>query len=120
MRPLVWIGHVELKVDSLPVAEDFYLQLGLRLVTKDETHLEFELRGGTHLLVRIGAVNQAAEVGFDLMVEDIEGAFAAFSEQGFQVSKWVDDGCHESFFVSDPAGNRIQFCSSHVKDYGLV
>ena len=120
MRPLIWIGHVTLKVRSIEESEPFYTGLGLRSVFKNDAVLIVELRGGTHLILAEDNAAVPGDADFDFMVEDIEGALSTFSEQGLVVSEMTEGDIHKSFYLSDPTGNRILFNSTHVEDHSLV
>ena len=112
-RPPIWIGHAFLTVSDLEKSADFWVSIGMREIERNNEVAVLELRGGTHLLLLPGTA-APAEARFDLMVEDIAAAHARWSEQGFPVSAIERGRNHESFWLSDPDGNRVLVNSSHV------
>ncbi len=120
MRPLIWIGHVELKTQSIKQAEQFYVGLGLRLIISSDDFLILELRGGTHLILSEDQNAEPADAGFDFMVEDIDGAHATYTKLGCTISELSRGKIHDSFELTDPSGNKIKVNSTHVEDHELV
>lgn len=120
MRPPVWIGHVELKTAQLAKAEEFYRSIGLRSVFKGDDIAIFELRGGTHLLLIKDDDFAGGDAGIDFMVEDIDETYAAYTAKGLPVSDISRGNIHDSFYLTDPGGNRIVVNSTHVDDHSVV
>ena len=94
----------------------FFAGQGLRPIGEGADFAVLELRGGTHLLLMRTRqrIKPRTEAPFDLMVDDIAGAHARWSEQGFTVSPITHARSHEQFWLSDPDGNRVLVNSSHV------
>ena len=120
MRPIIWIGHIALKVNSLEASEQFYPDLGLRQVFKNDAVCIVELRGGTHLILAKQEDPQPGDVEFDFMVENLDEVFALYTEKGLNVSEITRGDIHDSFYLTDPTGNRIIVNSTHVADHTLV
>ena len=118
-RPPVWVGHVTLHSRDLDATEDFLVEIGMRKIFKGEEVAVLELRGGTHVVVLPdGDVPEIAE--FDLMVEDVDATWKAYSEGGLEVTDIERGRIHDSFYVSEPGGNKIVVNSTHVPDHDLV
>ena len=75
-----------------------------------------ELRGGTHLVLLRKDTITPGESSFDLMVDDIERTHAELVEKGLQPTAIEAGRIHQSFYLDEPAGNRIKFNSTHVSD----
>ena len=52
-RPAVWIGHMFLATTDIEKTASFMGKLGMRNLFQKESIAIFELRGGTHLLLRV-------------------------------------------------------------------
>ena len=52
-RPPVAIGHVTLRVTDIAQSTEYLVSLGLRFIHQGETMAVLELRGGTHLVLRL-------------------------------------------------------------------
>ena len=115
-RPPVWVGHIFLETDRLDESAAFMLQIGMRPVVSFEEIAIFELRGGTHLILKHKDTITPVDSSFDLMVDDIEETHAEFLGQGLEPSEIEEGRIHQSFFLKDPAGNTIKFNSTHVGD----
>jgi hypothetical protein len=74
----------------------------------------FELRGGTHLVVRKDPDPKPGPADWDLMVEDIAATHADWSAKGLTVSEITKGNIHDGFTVTDPDGNTIEVSNSHV------
>ncbi len=120
MRPPVWIGHVDLKARSLGESEQFYLQIGLRPIFKNEAVCILELRGGTHLILILDVEVEPADAEFDFMVENVDESHESYQREGLDVSEIKRGDIHDSFLLTDPSGNRITVNSTHVDDHSLV
>ena len=48
-RPPVWVGHLVLNVSDLSRSVEFWHEIGMRQVEKNDDVAMLELRGGTHL-----------------------------------------------------------------------
>ncbi len=117
-RPLVWVGHVSLRVARFEESCDFLIWLGMREVMRNDRMAVLELRGGTHLVLMHDGEAVASAVGFDLMVDDLAAMHAKLATAGHDPSA-IDEGrIHSSFEVVEPSGNTIKFNDSHV--VGLV
>jgi len=74
----------------------------------------FELRGGTHLVVRKDPNPAGGPASWDLMVDDIAATHADWTRRGLDVTDITKGPIHEQFTVTDPDGNIIEVNSSHV------
>ena len=115
-RPAVWVGHVTLPVTDLARATDFWTGLGMRAVEQNPRVTVLELRGGTHLVLYPADAppEPGAEVGFDLMVEDLAATHAAWTTAGLAPSTISHGNIHDWFTVADPDGWVLTVNSSHV------
>lgn len=119
-RPPVWIGHVSLRTRDLDGSEKFMTAIGLRPIFRGEDVSVLELRGGTHLVLLPDDAASPVDADFDFMVEDIDATYARFAEQGFEVTDMARGEIHDSFYVTEPGGNRIVVNSTHVPDHDAV
>jgi catechol 2,3-dioxygenase-like lactoylglutathione lyase family enzyme len=113
-RPHVWTGHLVVGGKDLAASTSFYTDIGMREVAILDDVAIFELRGGTHLVVRKDADAAGGPAPWDLMVDDIAATHADWSGKGLTVSEIERGPIHEAFTVTDPSGNTIQVSSSHV------
>jgi len=115
-RPPVWIGHAALFVPDIAASKDFFVKIGLRLVEAHERVVVMELRGGTHLILLPAnkPVEAQARAPFDLMVDDLDAAQAAYAAAGLNPSAIVDGDIHRMFTIVEPGGHRITVNSTHV------
>jgi|SRR5436190_20970458 catechol 2,3-dioxygenase-like lactoylglutathione lyase family enzyme len=112
-RPPIWIGHAFLTVSDLHKSADFWVAIGMREIERNDDIAIMELRGGTHLLLLPGTP-APADAPFDLMVDDIAATRARLLAEGISVGELEHGHNHESFWISDPDGNRVLVNSSHV------
>ncbi len=113
-RPAVWTGHLVINGRDPAAAAKFYEAIGMREVAILPTVAIFELRGGTHLVVREDPNPTPGPAGWDLMVEDIAATHADWTAKGLTVSPIEKGNIHEAFTVTDPDGNTIEVSNSHV------
>ena len=115
-RPPVWIGHAALFVPDIAASKEFFVKIGLRLVEAHERVVVMELRGGTHLILLPAnkPVEAQARAPFDLMVDDLDAAQAAYAAAGLNPSAIVDGDIHRMFTIVEPGGHRITVNSTHV------
>jgi catechol 2,3-dioxygenase-like lactoylglutathione lyase family enzyme len=113
-RPPVWIGHAVLSVTDLPRSADFWRDIGMREVERNDDVAVLELRGGTHLLLLPGTPPRDADAPFDLMVDDLEATHAEWEARGLDPSPIEQGRIHASFSLRDPNGYRVRVNSSHV------
>ena len=113
--PPVAIGHVNMEVNHIGRAIDWFASMGLRTVATRENFAVLELRGGTHLVLR--RTNRNVEVGtlapIDLMVDDLDATRDACAECGFVPSEIKEGSVHRSFHVAGPDGYSVKITSSH-------
>ncbi len=119
-RPDIWVGHVDLPTKDLAGSERFLKDVGLRFVFKNEAIVIYELRGGTHLIMFAKEEIEDTNASFDFMVEDVDATFTKFGDLGYEVSEMERGEIHDSFWVTEPGGNRIHVNSTHVKDHSIV
>ncbi len=115
-RPPLWTGHLVLHSRDPHRSGAFYEKLGLRPVAIMDPFAVMELRGGTHLVVRLDAEAVGMPADFDLMVEDLDATRDAWGAMGVTVSEITKDerDIHRLFTVTDPDGNTIVVNDSHV------
>jgi hypothetical protein len=85
----------------------------MRSVVRHDDFAVTELRGGTHLVLRLGAA-EPGDAPFDLMVDDLQQMHDQYRASGLDVSDIVKGDIHDVFDVEDPDGNRVTVRSSHV------
>jgi catechol 2,3-dioxygenase-like lactoylglutathione lyase family enzyme len=112
-RPPVWIGHAVLAVDDVNRSAEFWRELGMREVERNQETAVLELRGGTHHLLLLGSPD-AGDAPFDLMVEDLDATHGKWSAQGLDPSPIERGRFHTFFTVRDPNGYLVKVYSSHV------
>jgi catechol 2,3-dioxygenase-like lactoylglutathione lyase family enzyme len=113
-RPHVWTGHLVVSGKDLAASTSFYTDIGMREIAVLDEVAIFELRGGTHLVVRKDAEAAGGPATWDLMVDDLAATHADWSGKGLTVSAISQGPIHEAFTVTDPSGNTIEVSSSHV------
>ena len=94
----------------------FYQRLGFRPVGIMDAFAVMELRGGTHLVIRLDPEAQGQAAPFDLMVEDLDATRDEWISAGVEVSDIGKDerAIHRVFTVTDPDGNTIVVNDNHV------
>lgn len=114
--PPVAMGHIRMNVNALAPATDWMAGIGLRVVARHDTISVLELRGGTHLVLRLTDQTIAPDTPapIDLMVEDIHAKHAECLAEGLAPSDITSGSVHSSFFVPGPSGYRVKITSSHT------
>ena len=115
-RPPVAVGHVRLNVKDVGAAARWLETVGLRpIVTRDELAV-LELRGGTHVVVRLAEQMPAPGAGapFDLMVDDVDATHRDYAEKGLSPSPIRRGRIHDSFDLPGPDGWSFTVNSSHA------
>ena len=113
-RPAVWIGHAVLTVRDVDRSADYWRDLGMREVERNEHVAVLELRGGTHLLLVPGTPPEDGDTPFDLMVDDVDAKHADWEQRGLDPSPIERGRFHTAFTMRDPDGYRVTVNSSHV------
>jgi catechol 2,3-dioxygenase-like lactoylglutathione lyase family enzyme len=103
-----------LPVSNIERAADFWRDLGMRDIERNENVAILELRGGTHLILVPGTPPPDADAPFDLMVEDVAATHARYAAAGLDPSPIEHGRIHSAFTVVDPDGYRVTVNSSHV------
>ena len=75
-----------------------------------------ELRGGTHLVLRTWEEPEASPVPFDIMVDDIDAAYARLNGHGMDVTDISRGRIHDHFEVQTPDRRALTINSSHAGD----
>lgn len=119
-RPPIWVGHVDIRTAKLDETEEFFKTVGLRPCFRGDEVAVLEFRGGTHVIVIKDEAAEPADAAFDLMVEDLDDTYAQFKSLNLEVSEVSKGRIHNSFYVTEPGGNRILVNSTHVDDHSLV
>ncbi len=97
---------------------DFYRTgLGLRTSMERDWFVEFELHSGAHISVadahEAGMVSgDGTGVTLSWRIDDVAVVREALVRNGIEVSPIGNRWSSPGFFVSDPAGNRIEFWSA--------
>jgi hypothetical protein len=94
-------------------AAAFWQTIGMRPVVQREDFAVLELRGGTHLVIVAGDAG-SEEIGFDIMVDDLQATWDQFDDAGLNPTPITEGTIHSSFTVMDPAGRALTINSSHV------
>ncbi len=113
-RPPVWVGHITMETDRLAESETFMTQIGMRSMFRGDDVAVMELRGGTHLVLLKRDEVTPRDAAFDLMVDDIDATYTDFAARGLGPSPIERGHIHASFTVTEPAGHRITFNSTHI------
>ena len=113
------VGHVHLRVDSLPEAVNFYTSvLGLR-VTEEFGHFIFLSWGERHHDIALQEVDAAANAphgdlpGLDhaafevLTVEGLVAIYRRLRERDVRVAP-MDHGISKALYFDDPSGNGLE------------
>ena len=115
-RPRLAVGHVNLEVEDVGGAYEFFVRHGMRHIFKGDDFGVLELRGGTHLV--LSRTERAVEPGhkapFDLMVDDIDAARAEFTDAGVSATEITRGRIHDTFHIEGPDGYRFAVTSSHA------
>ena len=103
-------------MSNVPEASDFFVKIGLRLITQSEQLAVLELRGGTHLVLRTSseAIAPGINAPFDLMVDDVFATRDTFRNWGLTVSEIEAGRIHTSFTLTAPDGYLLTLTSSHT------
>ncbi len=115
-RPDIAIGHVRLPVGNVANATDFFVKLGIRTIVEREDFAVLELRGGTHLVLRAWEEPEGGPVLFDVMVDDIDAAYAQTKAHGMDVTDISRGRIHDHFEVQTPDRRALTINSSHAGD----
>ena len=116
VRPRVAIGHVSLRVTDVPQASAYFVSLGMRMIHQTPTFCVLELRGGTHLVLRVAEepIPSRTKAPFDLMVDDVLATRRQYDEAGFKPSEIETGTVHRWFTVLGPDEYEITITSSHA------
>jgi catechol 2,3-dioxygenase-like lactoylglutathione lyase family enzyme len=115
-RPDIAIGHVRLSVSNVADSTDFFVKLGIRTIVERDDFAVLELRGGTHLVLRPWEAPESSPVDFDVMVDDIDAAYARLKGYGMDVSDISRGRIHDNFEVQTPDRRALTINSSHAGD----
>ncbi len=115
-RPDIAIGHVRLSVSNVADSTEFFVKLGIRTIVEREDFAVLELRGGTHLVLRTWEAPESHPVDFDIMVDDIDAAYAQIKGYGMEVSDISRGRIHDNFEVQTPDRRALTINSSHAGD----
>ena len=115
-RPAIAIGYVQLPVVNVAMTTDFFVKLGIRTIVTQEDFAVLELRGGTHLVLRPWEEPEGSPVPFDLMVDDIDAAYAHIKGHGLDVTDIIRGRIHDHFEVKTPDRRALTMNSSHAGD----
>lgn len=119
-RPPVAVGHVHLPVTDVGAAARWLETVGLRPIVKLDGLAVLELRGGTHVVVRLTErpnerpTEPGAKAPFDLMVDDVDAAHRDYAEKGLAPSPIRRGRIHDSFDLAGPDGWAFTINSSHA------
>jgi len=94
-RPAIAIGYVQLPVVNVAMTTDFFVKLGIRTIVTQEDFAVLELRGGTHLVLRPWEEPEGSPVPFDIMVDDIDAAYAHIKGHGMDVTAIIRGRIHD-------------------------
>jgi hypothetical protein len=116
LRPAIAIGHVRLSVGNVADTTDFFVKLEIRTLVKQADFAVLELRGGTHLVLRTWDEPETGPVAFDVMVDDIDAAYAQLKGYDMDVTDISRGRIHDSFEVQTPDRRALTMTSSHAGD----
>ena len=117
-RPGLAVGHVNLEVEDVGGAYEFFVRHCMRDIFKGEDFGVLELRGGTHLVLSRSKeeVEPGRKAPFDLMVDDIDAARVEFTNAGVSATDITRGRIHDTFHIEGPGGYRFAVTSSHAGD----
>ena len=116
-RPAVWIGHMFLATTDIEKSAIFMSKIGMRNLLQRESIAIFELRGGTHVIIRgVVSAEQPDAVGWDIMVDDIDASNDEYGGKRLTVSAIRRGSIHDNFDLTLPDGRPIEINSSHAGD----
>ena len=115
-RPDSAIGHVRLAVSNVAEATAFFVKLGIRTLVAQDDFSVLELRGGMHLVLRTWDAPETRPVAFDIMVDDIDAAYARLKGYGLEVAEMSRGRIHDHFAVQTPDRRALTIHSSHAGD----
>jgi hypothetical protein len=115
-RPPLGVAHVYLDADRKDETAAFMRAIGMRPIFEGPEVGVYEMRGGTHLILRLKKDAVAGKAPFDLMVDDLHATHQRFTALGFGPSPIEARPAigHDVFTVREPSGHTITFFSSHV------
>lgn len=108
-RPVPSLGHLKLGVEDVAEARDFLETLGMRVFRDMETRAIMELKDGTHLLLHPSETEIPAGTAlqFDLVVDDLDAAWADYHSKGLNPSQIARGRAHDSFTMPGPNPYRL-------------
>ena len=116
-RPPIWIGHVFLDTNNIEHSQQFMRLIGMRSIASGDDFAVLELRGGTHVIVReVEEAQLPGEVGWDIMVDDIDATHSEYAGKGYSVSEVRRGNIPDNFDLTLPDGRPIEINSSHAGD----
>ena len=94
----------------------------MRMIHQTPTFCVLELRGGTHLVLRVAEdpIPSRTKAPFDLMVDDVLATRRQYDEAGFKPSEIETGTVHRWFTVLGPDEYEITITSSHAGKTGSV
>ena len=115
-RPAVAVGHIHLEVSDVAAEYGFFVRHGMREILERDDFAILELRGGTHLILRQATeeIEKGSRTPFDLMVDDIDGAYQGYVDEGLPTTEIERGNIHDSFSVTSPTGYIVPVNSSHA------
>ncbi|MEZ5308456.1 MAG: GNAT family N-acetyltransferase [Pyrinomonadaceae bacterium] len=117
--PLVAVAHINENTDRMSESSEFMRKIGMRVVWEGPQVSVFEVRGGTHIILKSVDRMEESPAPFDLLVDDVFATHKRFTDLGLEPSEieerpQID---HHIFTVREPAGNIITVFSSHPTGY---
>ena len=115
-RPPVAIGHIRWLVKDVAASTDFLLKLGFRKIHQTEARSILEVRGGTHVVLRLSEETIAPDTPapIDVMVDDVPATREKCLELGMEPSELEQGQIHHWFYLKDPSGYRVTVTSNHA------
>lgn len=117
-RPPVAIGHIRWLVKDVARSTDFLVKLGFRKIHQSDTKCILEVRGGTHIVLRLteSEIQAGTPAPIDVMVDDVEGTRSQCLELGLDPSEIERGTIHHWFKLRDPCGYDITVTSNHASN----
>ena len=113
-RPGIAIGHVSFGVKAVAEHVAFFETLGIRTIFSNDDYAVQELRGGTHLVLRVAQDIDTTAVAFDVMVDDVDAWRRKCIAANLSASEISRGRIHASFEVTTPDGRALRITSSHA------
>ena len=114
------LGHLRLGVEDVAAARNFLELLGMRVFRDLESRAIMELKDGTHLVLHEAdsEIPAGTALQFDLVIDDLDAAWADYHAKGLNPSQITRGRAHDSFTIPGPNPYRVTVNSPFRGDQG--